>query len=184
MALGVLWAAFIGAGLGLDRSLRKLRAGVVACAVSAAASALVAIDLRLAGVAESIWFWPFAAAACAVALGYYLATTTAPGGWRRAGEPLAAVLAACALGATLGLGANRFAGLMIFVTIFALAWRPLVAEPLDMIAAPAPSGAPIDLVHVGRRAEESRNDDERGHQGEEQRQGEQLAHAGGARMAG
>ena len=192
MALSILWAGLLGAGLGLDRSLRNLRCGFAACAASAAAGGFLANDIRLSGLADHVWLWPLAAAASIVALGRYLSATTSIDAVRPAHEPLAALLAAYAIGMSLGLGANRFVGLMVLVALFSLAWRPRVAAAAATgpeasprpPPATAPSFPPFEFVHVRRGPEEGRDDNERGDQREEERQGEQLAHAGGAGMAG
>ena len=176
MALSIVWAGLVGAGLGLDRNLRNLRYGPAACAVSAAAGAFLVGDLQLGGLIPERWLWPVAAAATTVSLGYYLAATTDPRKGQHRFEPQAALVAACAFGVTLGLGADRFAGLMGLIALFALAWRPLDTPQAE--TAPR-SGLRFDRVDIGRRAEEGRNDDEGGQQGEEQGQGEKLAHAGG-----
>lgn len=189
MALGILWATLLGAGLGLDRSLRDLRVGVGACALWSAIGALVAVNLRLDGLSDNRWAWPLAAAASATALGHYLATTTAIGGSSRPGEPWGAIAAAFGFGLAAGFGSGGFLGLMGLATIFALAWRPLVADPAEIATPPArTSGDGLrrigNVVEIGRRPQERGHDDESREQREEQRQGEQLAHAGGAGMAG
>jgi hypothetical protein len=197
MALAIVWAFLLGAGLGLDRSLRGLPSGTFVCAATAGAGAALANMAEGAGLTQSLWVWPFAAALIAVGIGYYLARATAPAP-RVAYEPQLALFASAAFGLAVGLGATRLAGLMTMISIFALAWRPLdetapqvapaAAQPTP--AAPEPfarkpfTTAPSMMIEIGRRAEEGRNDNESRHQREEQRQREQLAHAGGAGVAG
>jgi hypothetical protein len=192
MAFGLIWAAMLGAGLGLDRSLRDLRTGWGASAAWAGAGYCLAWTFGVLGLAENQWAWPLAAAACTVAVGRYLAITTAPAGCLRPDEPLAAAAASTALGVAFGFEGYLLVGALTFVAIFALAWGPLVETP--PVAVPAPAApAPVsgggfratgNVVEIGRRSEERRNDDEGGQKREEQREGEELAHAGCAGVAG
>lgn len=185
MALGVLWAALLGASLGLDRSMRDLSAAWGPCAFWAGLGAILGVELQLSGLANSEWFWPLACAACSVAIAKYLTLTAAIGGWRNPTEPAHALMAAFALGIACGLGANRFVGAAVVAAIFALAWRPRIDDGLRLAAAQesdAAFRAARNIVDVGRRAEEGRHDDEGGQKREEQRDGEQLAHAGRAGM--
>jgi len=183
VALGVLWAALLGLSLGLDRNMRDLSAGWAPCAFWATLGAIVGVELQLSGLANSQWFWPLICAACSVAIAKYLTLTVAIGGWRNPTEPAHALMAALAFGMACGLGANRFVGAAIVATIFALAWRPRIDDSLRLAAAQESDAAlrlARDIVDVGRRAEEGRHDDEGGQKREEQRDGEQLAHAGRA----
>lgn len=187
MALGILWAALLGACLGLDRNLRDLSAGWGPCSFWAALGAVIGVELQLSGFATGLWFWPLTCAACAVAIAKYLTLTVSIGGWRERAEPAHALAAAFAFGFACGLGANRFVGVAVVATIFALAWRPRIDDSLRRLTAQT-SDAPLpiarDVVDVGRRAEEGRHDDEGRQQREEQRDGEQLAHSGGAGVGG
>lgn len=185
MALGVLWAALLGLSLGLDRNMRDLSAGSAPCAFWASLGAVVGVELQLSGLADSQWFWPLACAACSVAIAKYLTLTVAVGGWRNPTEPAHALMAAFALGMACGVGANRFVGAAVVAAIFALAWRPRIDDSLRLAAAQESDAAlriARDIVDVGRRAEEGRHDDKGGQKREEQRDGEQLAHAGRAGM--
>ncbi len=187
MALSVLWAALLGACLGLDRNLRDLAAGWASCAFWSCLGAVVGMELRLAGVADGMWFWPLSCAACAVAIAKYLTLTMAVGGWRERAEPAHALVAAFAFGLACGLGANRFVGAAAIATIFALAWRPRIGDSLDREIAGLsddPFRIAREVVDVRRRPEEGRHDDEGRQQREEQRNGEQLAHSGGAGVGG
>lgn len=201
--LGLVCAFLLGGGLGLERRLRGVRFGIVACAVAAGAGAVVGRDFSLSPLVDSQLFWPVALAACAVAIGYHLAATTRPGGWRTEDEAMTALVAATALGLLIGLGATQFAGLMVVVAIFSLGWRPLAPDtqpapkpapavkPTVLLetsaastAAEAPASTPgFELIDIRRWPEEGRNDHERRQKREEQRQGEQLAHSGGAGVA-
>lgn len=187
MTLSILWAALLGACLGLDRNLRDLKAGWASCAFSACLGAVVGLELRLSGVADGMWFWPLSCAACAVAIAKYLTLTTAGGGWRYRAEPAHAVAAALAFGVACGLGANRFVGAAVIATIFALAWRPRIDDsPAPEVGGLSADALAVarDFVDVGRRTEEGRHDDEGRQQREDQRNGEQLAHTGGAGVGG
>lgn len=186
MALSVIWAALLGACLGLDRNLRDLRAGWAPCAFWATLAAIIGIELQLSGLADGVWFWPLAFAACAVSIAKYLTLTVTVGGWRNAAEPVHALAAAAGFGLACGLGANKLVGIAVLATIFALAWRPRISDSLR-IAAQAESDAAAlrivrDAVDVGRGAEEGRHDQEGRQQREEQGNGEQLAHPGGPWM--
>lgn len=187
MALGIVWACLLGAGLGLDRTLRDLSAGWAACALWAGAGAVVGIETRLSGATEARLFWPLTIAACAVAIGKYLSTTTAIGGWRTQGEPAFALAAAFALGLATGLGADRLVGLAVLVIVVTLAWRSRL-DDRPYWTAEQESAAQLrivqELLDIGGRPEESRHDDEGGDKREEQRDGEKLAHAGGAGVTG
>ncbi len=124
---------------------------------------------------------------CAVAIGKYLSTTTAIGGWRTQGEPAFALAAAFALGLATGLGADRLVGLAVLVIVVTLAWRSRL-DDRPYWTAEQESAAQLRIAHelldIGGRPEESRHDDEGGDKREEQRDGEKLAHAGGAGVAG
>ena len=186
MALSVLWAALLGACLGLDRNLRDLSIGWASCAFWAAMGGVIGVELDL-GLGGHMWFWPLTCAACAVAIAKYLTLTATVGGWRLPAEPAHALIAAFAFGVACGVGANRFVGVAVVATIFALAWRPRANDSLRH-AAKSPSDAAArvgwEIVDIGRRAEEGGNDNERRQQREEQRDGEQLPHAGGAGVRG
>lgn len=186
MTLGIFCAALIGAALGLDRSLRRLRVGWGACALWSSIGAIVAADLRPTEMADNRYAWPLVAAAAIVAVGHYLATTTPIGGWARPREPWTAVAAALAFGFAFGFGGRLLVGGLALVVIFALAWRPLIEDP-TVTAAAGPSDdqlrLPGGVIAIGRRPEEGRHDDERRQQREEQRESEQFAHAGGAGVA-
>jgi hypothetical protein len=181
MALELVWAGLIGAGLGLDRNLRNLRFGAGACAAYAAAGVLAGSVLVTFPGPERL-VSAFATAASAVAIGVYLTRTGATAPLRDRLEPIAAAAAAIAFGAALGIGQARFVGLMILISIFSLAWRSLSVAPPPQTVGAGASG--MVLLEVGRRAEKSRNDDEGGQQREEQGDHEQLAHAGGAGVTG
>ena len=187
MALSIVWAALLGACLGLDRNLRDLSAGWVPCTFWATLGAIIGIELQYSGLARSIWFWPLTCAACAVAIAKYLTLTMRIGGWRELSEPAHAVLAAGAFGLACGLGANRFVGAAVLATVFALAWRPRIDDSLRHEIAKG-SGSAVrvarDIVDASRRAEEGRHDEEGRQQREEQRDGEKLAHSGGAGVRG
>lgn len=182
---GLIGAALLGAGLGLDRSLRDLQFGWAACALWASSGYALGWDAGAAGFDDSAT-WAVAAAFSVVAVGHYLAVTTAPGGFRRSIEPASAATAAFAFGLAFGLRGYLLVGCMTLVSIFRLAWRPLVAEELSRAAPRSGDRLPFfkAVDEVGRGAEERRDDDERRHQREQQRQGEQLAHAGGAGVTG
>ncbi len=187
VALSVLWAALLGASLGLDRNMRDLSAGWAPCAFWAALGAVLGIELQLSGLANSVWFWPLTCATCAVAIAKYLTLTVTIGGWRRPTEPAHALVAAFAFGMACGVGASRFVGVAIIATIFALAWRPRIDDSLRRAVAQDSDVAlriSREIVDVGRRAEEGRHDDEGRQQSEEQRNGEQLAHSGRAGVRG
>lgn len=187
MALSIVWAALLGACLGLDRNLRDLSVGWAPCAFWATLSAIIGIELHLSGLADNIWFWPVTFAACAVAIAKYLTITVRVGGWREPTEPAHALLAACALGLACGLGANRFVGVAVLATVFGLAWRPRIDDSLRHESASQSDPALLiarDIVEVGRRAKEGRHDEEGGQEREEQRDGEQLAHSGRAGVRG
>ena len=188
MAYALFWTALLGAGLGLDRSMRHLRVGWAACALWAATGYVLAWDMRAGGVADSPAAWPIAAAACAVAVGYYLATTTALDGASRPNEPWAAAAAACAFGLAYGFQGYLLLAGMTLASIFLLAWRPLDAPAPAVATKRAPSTPGLcptaNVVDIRRRPEEGRNDNESSQQGEEQGQGEQLAHAGCPGVAG
>ena len=184
MALSLIWAALLGACLGLDRNLRDLKAGWAPCAFWATLAAVIGIELQLSPLAENMWFWPIAFAACAVSIAKYLTLTMTIGGWRLPSEPAHALVAACGFGLASGLGANRLVGIAVLATIFALAWRPRISDSLR-VAAQSPSDAAAvriarEIVEVGRRAEEGRHDEEGRQEREEQGNGEQLAHSGRA----
>lgn len=186
MDLAIFWAALVGAGLGLDRTLRDLEAGWLACGVAAGTAAVAGAGLVGAGATANDWFWPLTLAGCTVAIGMYLAKTRAPAGVRRDREPGFALLAAVALGLAMGVGAHRFVGVAGLVGLYTLGWRLLDDDGASAPQAsvpPPPIGA-SNLVHVGRRPEEGRHDNESGQKREDQRDGEQLAHAGGAGMTG
>lgn len=190
MALSVLWAALLGALLGLDRNLRDLSMGWAPCAFWAAAGAVVGVELQLSGLAGGQWFWPLTYAACAVAIARYLAVSTEVGGWSRPGEPVQALLAAFAFGMAWGLGAHRFIGAAALATIFALAWRPRQSDSLRRARAQdagMETGPALELTFRlarsgGRGPEKSGHDDKGGQQREEQGNGEELAHASRPRM--
>lgn len=187
MALSIVWAALLGACLGLDRNLRDLSVGWAPCAFWATLSAIIGVELQLSGHVDGMWFWPVTFAACAVAIAKYLTVTVRVGGWRESSEPAHALLAACALGLACGLGANRFVGVAVLATVFGLAWRPRIDDSLRHEIARESDPALLvvrDLVEVRRRAEESRHDEEGRQQREEQRDGEQLAHSGRAGVRG
>lgn len=187
MALSIVWAALLGACLGLDRNLRDLAVGWAPCAFWATLSAIIGVELQFSGLADGVWFWPLTIAACAVAIAKYLTFTVRIGGWRESSEPVHALLAACALGLACGLGANRFVGVAVLATVFGLAWRPRIDDSLrHEIAGQSDVALRIarDIVEVGRRAEEGRNDEEGRQQREEQGDGEQLAHSGRAGVRG
>ena len=194
MSFGLIWAVMLGAGLGLDRSLRDLRTGWFASGFSAALGYCAAWAFDVAGLADNRWAWPLAAAASSVAVGRYLAITTAAGRDRRRDDEQAAMAASAAFGLTFGFDGFLLVGCLALICIFTLAWRPLVEIPAIAAAAgPAPAPGPFsgdrfrssaNIVEIGRRSEEGGNDNEGGQQREEQRQGEQLAHAGSPGMAG
>lgn len=187
MALSVLWAALLGASLGLDRNLRDLSVGWAPCAFWAAMGAVIGVEMQYAGMAEHMWVWPLTCAACAVAIAKYLTLTITVGGWRLPSEPAHALIAAFGFGIACGLGANRFVGAAVVATIFALAWRPRIDDSLRRSAdlqSEAALRVARELVQVGRRTEEGRHDDESRQQREEQRDGKQFPHAGRARMGG
>lgn len=187
MALSVLWAALLGASLGLDRNLRDLSVGFAPCAFWGAMGAIIGVEMQYAGLAEHMWAWPLTCAACAVAIAKYLTLTVTVGGWRLPGEPAHALIAAFAFGLACGLGANRFVGAAVVATIFALAWRPRMDDSLRRAAAEESDAALAiarELVDVRRRAQEGGNDNESRQQREEQGNGEQLSHPGRAGVRG
>lgn len=188
MALAILWAGLIGAGLGLDRSLRDLGAGWAACGAFAAAGAAAGVELQLVEIAGGRWFWPLTLAACTVAIGKYLATTRERESARRPIEPKLAMAAAAALGLAMGLGAHRFVGVAVLIILYTLGWRLLEDDRTASVPAAAQSSPRVVSLDAPARAvggtEEGRHDDESGDKREEQGNGEQLAHAGGAGVAG
>ena len=86
MALSIVWAALLGACLGLDRNLRDLSVGWAPCAFWATLSAIIGVELQLSGHVDGMWFWPVTFAACAVAIAKYLTVTVRVGGWRESSE--------------------------------------------------------------------------------------------------
>lgn len=184
MALSIVWAALLGACLGLDRDLRDLSAGWVPCAFWATLGAIIGVELQFSGLAQSMWFWPLTCAACAVAIAKYLTLTMRIGGWRELSEPAHALIAASAFGIACGLGANRFVGAAVLATVFALAWRPRIDDSLRHEIVRDSGPAVRVALDASRRAEEGRHDEEGRQQREDQRDGEKLAHSGGAGMRG
>ena len=193
MDFGLLWAALIGAGFGLDRTLRGLRAGWAASAAWSCVGFVIACAIPLPIQME---IWPFVAGFCVVAIAFYVVTTTSKGGFRDPEEPRAAIIASLAFGVGCGFDGYLLIALISLGAFFPLAWRPLVAESHPVAApfvpnltpapvAPPSGGLPLpsNVIEIGRRAEESRHDDEGREQREEQGYRQQLAHAGCARVA-
>ena len=78
VALSVLWAALLGASLGLDRNLRDLSVGFAPCAFWGAMGAIIGVEMQYAGLAEHMWAWPLTCAACAVSPPSEIASRTSP----------------------------------------------------------------------------------------------------------
>lgn len=193
MDFGLLWAALIGAGFGLDRTLRGLQTGWAASAAWSALGFVIACAIPLRTQLE---IWPFIAGFCVVAVAFYVVTTTARASAGDPEEPRSAMTAALAFGVGCGFDGYLLVAMLALGAFFPLAWRPLVAEtvpaapPLAPSLSPAPvappSGGlplPANVVEIGRRAEESRHDDEGRQQREEEGYRQQLAHACCARVA-
>ncbi len=193
MDFGLLWAALIGGAFGLDRTLRGLRTGWAASAAWSAAGFVAGCAIPLRTQQE---IWPFIAGFCVVAVAFYVVTTTGKSGFRDPEEPRAAMIAALAFGVGCGFDGYLLVAMLALGAFFPLAWRPLVAESAPVAASLAPglSPAPVmppsgglplpaNVVEIGRRAEEGRNDDEGGQKREEEGYRQQLAHAGCARVA-
>jgi hypothetical protein len=165
---GLIAAALIGAGLGLERHLRGVAPKIIGCTLAGVGGWLVAFDLLGTPYAQSTLFFAVIVGVGVVGLLFYLVEAMQPAA--AGAERIGAYVAPAAFGLMLGFNAERIVGAMMITTVMTLAWRSLANERQNqrqatLQAAPT-SGAPVVLVFG--RPEEGRDDDECRKQGEEQ----------------